>query len=65
MTGPRDGVIGEDKDLIIGSYLNSMPWKHEIADGAIQLNGVLIAVDEATGKATAIETIRREIESAE
>lgn len=62
MTGPRDGVIGEDKDMIIESYLTQMPWKHEIAAGAIQLSAVLIDVDETNGKATHIETIKREIE---
>lgn len=62
MTGPRDGVIGEDKAHIINHYLTMMPWKHEIATGAIQLSAVYVEIDDATGKATKIELIKREIE---
>jgi len=61
MTGPRDGVIGEAKEHIIRSYLDSMPWKHEIAEGAMQLSAVCIDVDDETGKSTHIELIKREI----
>lgn len=62
MTGPRDGVIGEDKTHIINHYLTMMPWKHEVAPGAIQLNGVFVEIDDETGKAVKVELIKREIE---
>lgn len=62
MTGPRDGVIGEDKSHIINSYLTSMPWKHEMASGAIQLNAVVVDIEDETGKATKIEVVHREKE---
>ncbi len=61
MTGPRDGVIGEDKDIIIEHYLTMMPWRHEIASGAIQLSAVCVDVDE-NGTATHVELIKKEIE---
>lgn len=62
MTGPRDGVIGEDKDMIIEHYLTMLPWKHEIASGAIQLSGVYVECDETTGKTTHVALIKRELE---
>ena len=62
MTGPRDGVIGVDKDIIIKSYLTSMPWKGEVASGAIILSGLVVDIDPETGKATSIELIKREKE---
>jgi metallophosphoesterase (TIGR00282 family) len=62
MTGPRDGIIGENKDTIIDHYLTMMPWKHEIATGAIQLSAVYVEIDDETGKATKVELIKREIE---
>lgn len=62
MTGPRDGVIGEAKEHIINHYLTQLPWRHEIATGAIQLSAVLLDIDGETGKAQKIELIKREIE---
>ncbi len=62
MTGPRDGVLGVDKDIIVNSYLTSLPWKGEVASGAIILSGVIVDIDAETGKATHIELVKREIE---
>lgn len=59
MTGPYDSVIGQDKESIIRRYLMSMPLKHHVASGDVQLNGVIVEVDEGTGKAVAIERVRR------
>lgn len=61
MTGPRDGVIGVKKELIIEAQLTKMPWIYEVAPGPIVLSAVLVEVDES-GKATSIELIKRERE---
>ena len=60
MTGPYDSVIGVEKDMILKRFMTSMPVRMEAAKGAIELHSVIIDVDEATGKATAIRrhTIR-------
>lgn len=60
MTGPRDGVIGASKELIIGSYLTQMPWKYEIATGPIVLFGAVLDLDEKSGQATSVELIKEE-----
>lgn len=61
MTGPRDGVIGEEKQVIIDHYLTQMPWKHEVAAGAIQLSAVYLEIDGVSGQAQKIELIKKEI----
>lgn len=62
MTGPRDGVIGVDKETIVESYLAQMPWKYEVATGPIVLSAVFIEVDNDSGKATKLELIKKEME---
>lgn len=57
MTGPYDGVIGVDRNIIIKRMKTYIPQKFEPAQGLAQLNGVCIDIDETTGKATAIERI--------
>lgn len=57
MTGPRDSVLGVQTDLVIRKFLTQLPVRFEVADGVAQLNGVLIELDENTGKAVSIERI--------
>ena len=59
MTGPHDSVIGQDKDIIIKRFLTSMPIKFNVAEGRIILNGVVVTIDEHSGKASAIRRIQR------
>lgn len=54
MTGPHDGVIGMDKDAVIARFVTALPSRFETAPGNPRLNGVLISVDAATGRATGI-----------
>jgi metallophosphoesterase (TIGR00282 family) len=57
MTGPHDGVIGVDKAAVVDKFLRGMPVRMETASGNPRLNGILIAADEATGKATSIQRL--------
>jgi metallophosphoesterase (TIGR00282 family) len=57
MTGPYSGVIGVDKDIILQRFLTQLPVKMEAARYNAELHGVIVAVDEATGKATAIRRV--------
>jgi len=57
MTGPHDSVIGVRKELAIRRFLTQMPTKFEPARGNVRLCGVLIDVDEATGRARTIERL--------
>jgi len=57
MTGAHDGVIGIDKDAIIARFMSGLPGRFENATGDPRLNGVAIAIDVATGRATSITRI--------
>ncbi len=57
MTGPADGVIGVEKDLIIRKFTLGLPIQHEIAEGRSQLNAVIITIDEEKKRATEIKRI--------
>ena len=57
--GAHDSVIGREKSFIVDRFRTLMPVKMHLATGGIQLDGVVIDVDEETGKATAIQRIQR------
>jgi len=57
MTGPHDGVIGVEKAPVLDKFLRAMPVRMETASGNPRLNGILIAAEEATGKAIAVRRI--------
>lgn len=61
MVGPRDGVIGMDKENILKRFLTSVPHRFEVAEGAVTFNSVLITIDSLTGHATAIQRVDREL----
>ncbi|MDP3995343.1 MAG: TIGR00282 family metallophosphoesterase, partial [bacterium] len=63
MCGMRDSVIGDNKENRVQQFLNQLPVAHAIDEhGAVQANAVLITVDAASGKATAIERLSGEID---
>ena len=57
MTGPYDSVLGRRTDRVLHFLTTQMPTPFAIAEGDPRLSGILVAVDEATGKATAIEPL--------
>jgi len=57
MTGPRDGIIGMDRQSILEHFLTSLPMRFTVARGATQLNGVALEVD-GDGRARRIERIQ-------
>jgi metallophosphoesterase (TIGR00282 family) len=46
MTGPHDGVIGMDRAGIVKKFLDGLPARFEVAQGDVQLNGVLIETND-------------------
>ena len=61
MVGPRDGVIGMDKENILKRFLTAVPHRFEVASGPVTFNSVLITIDSLTGHATTIQRIDREL----
>jgi calcineurin-like phosphoesterase len=58
MTGPHESVIGMDRNSMVKRFLDAMPVKFEVALGDPRLNGVLVDVDEASGRARSIARVR-------
>jgi metallophosphoesterase (TIGR00282 family) len=57
MTGPYDSVIGVEKETVLRKFKTSIGSKMEAAKGMVELRAVVISVDPATGKATAIKRL--------
>jgi hypothetical protein len=57
MTGPYNGVIGVDKQIILERFLTQMPVRMEAARHGAELHGVVVEVDDITGRAAAIRRI--------
>jgi len=57
MTGAYESVIGADKEAVLRRFLLGLPVRFENATGNVELHGVLVDADPATGKARRIERI--------
>lgn len=59
MTGPRDSILGVEKDVIIEKFRTYYPKKHVYAGGDADVNGAVLEIDAKSGKALSIERFRR------
>lgn len=63
MTGPRDSVIGMQKEPIIAKFFNQMPTRFEPEENSVnQLNGIVVTVDFESGKAVKVVRVNRSYE---
>lgn len=58
MTGPKDSVLGRDVGSVLRRFITGLPTKFDIAENDVAMEGALITIDSATGRATAIQRIR-------
>jgi metallophosphoesterase (TIGR00282 family) len=58
MTGPREGVLGMEREGVIRKFITGLPSRFQVADTKWILSGVFVDIDEATGKAVKIQKIR-------
>ncbi|MFH0839684.1 MAG: YmdB family metallophosphoesterase, partial [Candidatus Omnitrophota bacterium] len=61
MTGPHDSVIGRKVEQILERFLTSLPTRFEMAEDNVQMNGVVVTIDENTGKALEIKRINEKL----
>lgn len=59
MTGPHRSVIGRTVETILPMFLTGMPSKFEVATDDVRVEGILVDVDESTGRARRIIRIRQ------
>ena len=62
MTGPHNSIIGVKKEIILQKLLSGMPKRYEISTEGLQINGVIIEIDETSGKALSIERLKRKLD---
>ncbi|HEX16093.1 MAG TPA: TIGR00282 family metallophosphoesterase [Deltaproteobacteria bacterium] len=59
MTGPVNSVIGMKKEIAIQGFLTQLPNRFEVAAGEVELQGVILEVEETTGRALEIRRVKR------
>jgi len=62
MTGPTDSVIGRRVEDVLERFITAVPCRFEVATDNIQLQGVVLDIDEKTGKSNSILRIQRKAE---
>jgi 2',3'-cyclic-nucleotide 2'-phosphodiesterase len=61
MCGPLDSVIGMKKEQSIERFLTQRHVVYEVAKNLVYLQGVVVDIDEPSGKARSIERIREHL----
>jgi len=59
MTGPTEGILGVAREAVIERFKSQMPARFEVAAGPTRLMGVVVEIDDTTGRARSIERIQR------
>jgi len=62
MTGPLESVIGDEIEGAVARFLTGMPHRLSVGSGKTALNGIVVEVDDDTGRALRIERIYREVD---
>jgi metallophosphoesterase (TIGR00282 family) len=61
MSGPYNSVIGRKVEQILARFLTQMPVRFEMASENVKLCGVVLDIDEASGKARLIERFQEQV----
>jgi metallophosphoesterase (TIGR00282 family) len=57
MCGPTRSILGREIQPIIQRFYTSMPVNFPVAKGEVKIHGILVDVDESTGKAVQIRRV--------
>jgi metallophosphoesterase (TIGR00282 family) len=61
MVGPYNSVIGRKIEDVLERFITSIPRRFEIAEGDVQLHGVVLDIDEKSGQAKSIIRIQEKL----
>ena len=64
-TGAHESVIGRNIEAVVKGFTTGMPQRFEIASRDVRLNGVIVTVDNETGRAVSIERVSRKWDDSE
>ena len=62
MVGPFDSVIGVKQEQVIDRFLRGLPVRFEVASEKPCIDGLVVDIDESTGRAHAATRIREKIQ---
>ncbi len=62
MCGPWDSVIGVKKELVLDRFLSARPVSFEPSKRDVWLQGAIVDVDDATGRARSIARVQEHLE---
>lgn len=63
MCGPFDSIIGIEAQSVIDGFLSQLPRRFEVAQEHVVLQGILLEIDEQSGKAQSIRRVRMSSEA--
>jgi metallophosphoesterase (TIGR00282 family) len=58
MSGPHDSILGRCTERVLSAAINFVPVPFDVAHGDVRLNGAIVEIDSASGKATSIRRLR-------
>lgn len=62
MVGVKDSILGCEEGSVLDQYRNGAPFKYKLAeDDRVGIEGVLLDIDEKSGKARSIERLQGEV----
>lgn len=64
-TGPHESVIGREMEPIIKRFMTSQPQKFEVAKGRVLLQGAVVEIDNANGRAMKIQRVSEALSGAQ
>lgn len=56
-TGPHDSVLGREIEPILQRFLTNRPQRFEVAKGHVLLQGAIVEIEEASGRALGIQRL--------
>ena len=62
MTGPGDSVLGRDVASVLARFQSGMPTRFGVARRGVALEGVLVEVDDRSGKALSVRRVREPVD---
>lgn len=62
MTGSFDSVIGIDKESALSHFLTKLPYRFKVSEGDLRLNGILLEINEKSGKTLFIKRLNLNLE---
>jgi metallophosphoesterase (TIGR00282 family) len=58
MTGAKDSVIGREWQPVVQTFLTGMPQRFNVSEDDVALEGVVVKIDESSGRASSIKRVR-------